>query len=165
MTRKVVTVEMDDTLGTLWEIFRNVKFHHLLVVEDGELRGVISDRDLLKASSPFVNTFAEQKRDLTLLKKRAHQIMSRKPITIGKEATSEEASQLMLRSSISCLPVISAEGSIDGIITWRDLLTAYGSKRVSDTEEGAGRSAAPPARVRRTSLPAGVLRRPRPDIP
>ncbi|MHC4508396.1 MAG: CBS domain-containing protein [Planctomycetota bacterium] len=125
ITTPVVTVEMDDTLATLWEIFDNVKFHHLLVVEDGKLRGVISDRDLLKASSPFVNTFAEQKRDLTLLKKRAHQIMSRKPITIGKEATSEEASELMLRRSISCLPVVAPEGHIDGIITWRDLLAGY----------------------------------------
>ena len=125
MTTPVVTVEMDDTLAVLWEIFDNVKFHHLLVIEDGRLRGVISDRDLLKASSPFVNTFAEQKRDLTLLKKRAHQIMSRKPITISKEATSEEASQLMLRKNISCLPVVSSDGSIDGIITWRDLLASY----------------------------------------
>ena len=125
MTSPVVTVEMDDTLAALWEIFDNVRFHHLLVIEDGKLRGVISDRDLLKASSPFVNTFAEQKRDLTLLKKRAHQIMSRKPITISKEATSEEASQLMLRRSISCLPVVSADGRIDGIITWRDLLASY----------------------------------------
>jgi acetoin utilization protein AcuB len=125
MTTPVVTVEMDDTLAALWEIFDNVGFHHLLVIEDGKLRGVISDRDLLKASSPFVNTFAEQKRDLTLLKKRAHQIMSRKPITISKEATLEEAAQLMLHRSISCLPVVSAEGRIDGIITWRDLLASY----------------------------------------
>ncbi|HUV65889.1 MAG TPA: CBS domain-containing protein [Sedimentisphaerales bacterium] len=125
MTKRVVTVRMDDTLGKLWEIFHNEKFHHLLVVEEGELRGVISDRDLLKSSSPFVNTLAEQKRDLTILKKRAHQIMSRKPITIEKEASLEDAVQLMLRASISCLPVVSADGSIDGIITWRDLLRAY----------------------------------------
>jgi len=125
MTRIVIFVDMDDTLAWLWEIFHAVKFHHLLVVEQGKLRGVISDRDLLKSSSPFVNTLAEQKRDLTILKKRAHQIMSRRPITIAKEACWEDAAQLMLRANVSCLPVVSADGGIDGIITWRDLLTAY----------------------------------------
>lgn len=125
MTKRVVTVDMDDTLARLWEIFHTERFHHLLVAEEGELRGVISDRDLLKSSSPFMNTLAEQNRDLAILKKRAHQIMSRKPITIRKEASLEETVQLMLRERISCLPVISADGGIDGIITWRDLLKAY----------------------------------------
>jgi acetoin utilization protein AcuB len=125
MTRRVVTVGMDDTLATLWVIFDNVRFHHLLVIEGGELRGIISDRDLLRASSPFVNTLAEQKRDLIILKKRAHQIMTRKPITIGKEASSEDAARLMLRENISCLPVVSSGGQIEGILTWKDLLDAY----------------------------------------
>ena len=125
MTRRVVTVGMDNTLASLWEIFQNVKFHHLLVVEEGELRGVISDRDLLKSSSPFLNTLAEQKRDLGILQKKAHQIMSRRPITIAGEASWEDAAQVMLREGISCLPVVFTDGSIAGIVTWRDLLKAY----------------------------------------
>lgn len=125
MTRRVVTVGMDDTLADLWDIFHNVKFHHLLVVEEGELRGVISDRDLLKSTSPFLNTLAEQKRDLALLRKKAHQIMSRRPITITQEASWEDAVHLMLQANISCLPVVSPDGTIEGIITWRDLLRTH----------------------------------------
>lgn len=125
MTKKVVTVDMDDTLAILWEIFHYVRFHHLLVIENNELRGIISDRDLLKALSPFINTPAEQKRDLMILKKRAHQIMTRKPITITKDAGCEDAARLMLRENISCLPVVSSDGQIEGIVTWKDLLRAY----------------------------------------
>lgn len=131
MTRRVVTVGMDDTLAGLWDIFHNVRFHHLLVVENGQLRGVISDRDLLKSSSPFVNTLAEQKRDLTLLKKKAHQIMSRKPITISPAASWEDAVHLMLLANVSCLPVVSPDGTIEGIITWRDMLRAYSQQAVA----------------------------------
>ncbi len=47
MTRRVVTVEMDDSLQIISEIFENVKFHHILVVENQKLVGVISDRDLI----------------------------------------------------------------------------------------------------------------------
>ena len=48
MSTKVVTVEFDDTLASVKEIFDTLKFHHLLVVEKNELFGVVSDRDLLK---------------------------------------------------------------------------------------------------------------------
>lgn len=125
ITEEVVTVDMDTSLKTICRIFDERKFNHLLVVEEGELCGIISDRDLLKASSPFLNTPSEQNRDLSTLKKRAHQIMSRKLITITKEASAEDAVQLILREKVSCLPVISSDGQIEGIVTWKDLLAAY----------------------------------------
>lgn len=125
MTKEVVTVDMDTTLKTIYEIFEKKKFHHLLVIEDDKLWGVISDRDVLKAVSPFLNTLAEQDRDLSTLKRRAHQIMTRKPITIKKETSSEDAVSLLLRENISCLPVVSSDDKIEGIVTWKDLLRAY----------------------------------------
>jgi acetoin utilization protein AcuB len=58
MTADMVTVEMDDTLHAVREIFDNTCFHHLLVVNDRRLLGVIFDRDLLKALSPHLGTAA-----------------------------------------------------------------------------------------------------------
>ncbi len=37
MSKTAVTVEMDDSLRTVKEIFDNTRFHHLLVVESGKL--------------------------------------------------------------------------------------------------------------------------------
>ena len=91
MTRKVVTVEMDDTRLIISMIFENVKFHHLLVVENRKLVGIISDRDFLRAISPFLKTACETTRDLDTLKKSAHQIMSRNPITVYPETSIETA--------------------------------------------------------------------------
>jgi acetoin utilization protein AcuB len=125
MIKRVVTVEMDDSLKTISDIFVNVKFHHLLVVENDKLFGVISDRDLLKASSPFLNTLSEQSRDLNTLRVKAHQIMSRKLVTVTKEASLEDAVRLLLRKNVSCLPVTSPDGRIEGIVTWKDLIKAY----------------------------------------
>jgi acetoin utilization protein AcuB len=48
MTAKVITIGMDDTLGQIQELFKKHKFHHVLVLEDEELIGVISDRDVPK---------------------------------------------------------------------------------------------------------------------
>ena len=58
-------------------------FRHLLVLEEGELVGVISDRDLFRAISPYLGSEAEMSRDTETLTKRAHQIMTRQPITIA----------------------------------------------------------------------------------
>ncbi len=125
MTKDVITVDMDTSLKAIGTIFDDVQFHHLLVMEDDELWGVVSDRDLLKASSPFVNTFAEQRRDVIVMRKRAHQVMSRKPVTITEQANPQDAARLMLREDISCLPVLSSDGLVVGILTRRDLLRAY----------------------------------------
>ncbi len=125
MTTRVVTVEMDDSLEVIRDIFRKVKFHHLLVVDNERLVGVISDRDLLKAISPYVGTMSEMTRDRATLEKRAHQIMSHYPYTIRKYCSLQEATQLILRKGVSCLPVTTPEKYIEGIVTWKDLFKAH----------------------------------------
>ena len=125
MKTEVVTVDMDASLISISRVFEEREFHHVLVVEDGELCGVISDRDLLRVSSPFVNTPGEQNRDLTTLRKRAHQFMSRKPITITAQADLSDAVRLMLQKGISCLPVVSSDDRLIGIVTSKDILSAY----------------------------------------
>ena len=125
MTTSVVTVEMDDSLNTIREIFDILKFHHLLVVENRKLFGVISDRDLLKALSPFLGTPSERPRDIATLNKRAHQILSRRPIAVDRETSIEEAAHILLEKKVSCLPVISPQGDIEGIVTWKDIFRAY----------------------------------------
>jgi len=129
MTEKVLKVRMDDSIGTMRDIFENVEFHHLLVVEERKLVGILSDRDILRVISPFLHTLSEKDRDLTILNKKVHQIMTRKPITVGKNTSIEEASRLLLEKNISCLPVTSPEGEIDGIVTWKDILKFYLQER------------------------------------
>lgn len=124
MTRSVVSVEMDDPLRTVKDIFDNTRFHHLLVVESGRLCGVISDRDLLKAISPQVGTPAETARDAATLNKRAHQIMTRQPVTLPVEATLRDAVTAFNRHGVSCIPVVAADGRPAGIVSWRDVMRA-----------------------------------------
>ncbi|MEM5399899.1 CBS domain-containing protein [Paraburkholderia unamae] len=122
MTSRVVTVGFDDTLATAREIFAEASFHHLLVVEDGKLQGVVSDRDLLRAISPFIDSVVESARDLGTLNKRVHQIMSRKPLTPRPESSLSDAVALFLSNKISCIPIVDAEFRPVGIVSWRDVL-------------------------------------------
>ena len=121
MTTRVATVSMDDRLGVIKAIFEQAHFRHLLVLEEEVLVGVISDRDLLRALSPYLDTDAEMNRDTETLNRRAHQIMSRQPITISPESSLQEASAIMLEQHVSCLPVLE-NGALVGIVSWKDLL-------------------------------------------
>ncbi len=123
MTRKMIMAEMDDSLFKVRTFFKYAEFHHILVVKDRKLVGVISDRDLL----------AEEGRVTINSNKRTHQIMSRMPITVDPQTSIEKASNLLLENDISCLPVVSSKGVVEGILTWKDILKFYmKNKTVTD---------------------------------
>ena len=122
MSKAVVTVEPDDSLRTVKEIFDNTHFHHLLVVESGKLFGVVSDRDLLRVLSPNIGTNAETFRDTAPLNRRVHQITTRKPVTLSRDARICDALEVFEKHSISCIPIVDDENKPVGIISWRDIL-------------------------------------------
>jgi acetoin utilization protein AcuB len=64
------------------------------------------------------------------LNKKAHQIMSREPVAVDKETSIEAAVNLLLSENVSCLPVTSPEGDVEGILTWKDIFKAYLSNKV-----------------------------------
>ena len=124
MSPHVLSVDMDVTLKEIREIFEHVSFHHILVLDNERLAGIISDRDLLKAVSPYASTQSERPRDAATLRKRAHQFMTRKPVSIGVDSNVLEAIRSFIDHKVSCLPVLSEDGSVAGILTWRDILQA-----------------------------------------
>lgn len=129
MSTRVVSVHMDDSLQSLRELFSATGFHHLVVVHDNKLQGIISDRDLLKASSPFIDTISERARDRALLERKAHQIMTRDVITLSPTDTIYRAIELFNDNKISCLPVVDANQHPVGMVSWRDVM-AYMQARV-----------------------------------
>lgn len=124
MSSPVVTVHLDDRLSVVQEIFGRTRFHHLIVVEQGKLFGVVSDRDLLKAISPNIGKRAERDVDAATLNKRVHQIMSRKPIFLREDDSVLEAIRLFDEHAVSCLPVVNHDDAPVGILSWRDLIRA-----------------------------------------
>ncbi|MFT4726177.1 MAG: acetoin utilization protein AcuB [Granulosicoccus sp.] len=122
MSSPVVSVEMDDTLHVVKDIFDSVWFHHLLVVSSDGLVGILSDRDYLKAISPNVGTISESRSDFETLNRRAHQVMTRKPITLRVNASIVDAIQIFNTNSVSCIPIVNDKNKPVGIVSWRDIL-------------------------------------------
>lgn len=137
MTRNIVSVEMDDSLSVVKEVFENTNFHHLLVVEDSKLVGIISDRDLWKSISPNLDTIAATNKDFASLNKKVHQIMTRKLITLPVDAAIKEAVDLFNNNTISCIPIVNSVHKPVGILSWRDIMRIIGDRIGKSISAGA----------------------------
>lgn len=122
MTRAVHTVAPNDCLSTLKDIFLSVSYRHLLVENNGQLVGIISDRDVLEHLSPFLGKHQERKEDRDQLNLKVNDLMSTQLITVDAETLIDSASILLLENNISCLPVIKNDMQIDGVVSWKDIL-------------------------------------------
>lgn len=129
MTLEVVSVEQNDQLSLVKEIFAKRKFHHLLVVEDNKLIGVLSDRDLFKALSPNLGTTEETSEDIDSLRKRVKDIMSHKLFVLQTDSNIYDAIDLFNNQNISCIPIVDDEYRPVGILTWRDILRELSKKK------------------------------------
>ena len=90
---------------------RSRKIHHLVVTEGGNLRGIVSDRDLGGAKLPK-----------TLGKWTVADLMTSPVVTVTTRTPIRRAAQLMKGRSIGSLVVTSANGKVAGIVTVSDLL-------------------------------------------
>lgn len=126
MTREVKTLTPDDAFETVRTIFREVAFHHLVVVnEHQELKGVLSDRDMMAQIALWVDRNNGESFTDFLPRLTVGDVMTRDVITVDAETPIDAASVLLLENRISCLPVIDIDQKVVGIVTWKDLLKYY----------------------------------------
>ncbi|MEV5508216.1 CBS domain-containing protein [Streptomyces orinoci] len=132
MTRTVVAVSRD---ASFKEIAKALADWHVSAVpvlaEDGRVIGVVSEADLLpkeefKDRDP---SRLEQLQYLDDLAKAggatAEGLMSAPAVTVHSHATLAEAARAMARTGVKRLPVVTAEGTLTGIVSRADLLKVY----------------------------------------
>lgn len=141
MTTRVVTIDLDASLARVEAELDAHPFHHMVVTEHGKPVGMVSDRDIRAARSPYIGTMSEQNRDTVTMHRKVHQIMSRRLISASPATTIAEASQLLVKHGIGALPVIDDKGHLAGIVTWRDLLRCLVPEETSEKKSCAAKGA------------------------
>lgn len=121
MNKDVKTIEQEATVREAAEIMNEFRIGSLVVVKDGEVIGIVTERDILS------DVVAKGKNSDNVLVK---DIMTKKFISISPDTSLEDAAELMTKNRIKKLPVIS-NGLLVGIVTASDLI-AFEEKLVEN---------------------------------
>jgi CBS domain-containing protein len=110
MSRALLTVEPDAGLAEAARRMVERGVGAALVLEDGRLAGILTERDILKAVGRGLGTAG-----------RVADFMTRHPETIEPSDSTDHAAVLMLHGGFRHLPVVDA-GEVVGILSIRDLM-------------------------------------------
>ena len=114
MTKNVQTVPPAMPADEAWDLMRRKGIRHLVVAENGEIQGILSERDAGGRGGAGLRA-----------RTRAVDLMTAPIVTVAPEETVRRAANLMRGRTIGCLPVV-ARGRLVGIVTTSDLLTMLG---------------------------------------
>ena len=122
MTDNVLTLTPEDNLLSLYDLMDSRHIRHVPVVDgEGELVGIVSDRDLLKGALGAESGLPMSLQRQMLETMTVDDIMNTEPVTVEPDAGAREAGENMMEFKVSCLPVVEADRLV-GILTESDFV-------------------------------------------
>ena len=127
MRTHVVTLHFTDALSVAEDIMSMGRIRHLPVLDGSNtVVGIVTQRDLYKASISSVLGFNRTKEHEWLGKVKVQDIMTKTVTMIGPEAGIVDAVDKMVTEKIGCLPVVDPQGKLMGLLTETDCLRCFG---------------------------------------
>jgi acetoin utilization protein AcuB len=136
MSKNVITVSEDDSMQDAMKLMKQHAIRMLPVLKDGNLVGVLTDRDLKRASASDATTLDVHEMLYLISKIKVKSIMSKNPIRVSPDLTVEETAEVLLANKISGAPVVDTAGKVVGTITQSDIfrvlisLTGIGNRGI-----------------------------------
>ena len=124
MQQSVLTATPDMSLALAWRLMEDHRIRHLPVVVDHRLIGIVTDRDIRRASLALNTSHTPAEMTYHMGTTAIETCMTRDIVTTSPEADIRQGVQQMLAGHVGCLPVLSHKQLV-GIITEIDLLGAY----------------------------------------
>jgi CBS domain-containing protein len=121
MATDIDVVDRNDDLLALQERMAAKQLRHLPVLEQGDIVGLVTQRDLFKAAMSSTMGYGEKAQQAYLRSVRVKEIMTYPVVTISPDASVAAAAEMIITKGIGCLPVVDGT-TLVGIITKTDLL-------------------------------------------
>ena len=123
MVTKIVSVHVGNSMNDVEQKLRTNHIRHLPVIDDeGKLVGIITERDLFRAVSPHETEEGFRYDESQLEGLLLEHFMSRKPIVLRPNSPIADAVNVMATLKYGCIPIVSEDGKLVGIITQIDVL-------------------------------------------
>ncbi len=119
MTKKVISMRVDTTVSEATEILVNNKISGAPVLENNEIKGIVSEKDLLVALD-FMGT---GRGELVAVS----EFMTKDIISFSEDMSVKEIMQELVRKNIKRVPIIK-DNKVVGIVSRRDILIAVKDK-------------------------------------
>lgn len=132
-TRPVVTVDADASLAEAVKRMRQHAIHHLVVIQEAEVCGIVGDRDIYARG--LTSDGAKVLSDL-----RVRDIMTPLKTSLSEQSDLREALDLMRTHGVSALPLVE-NGNLIGIVTETDLFRILDQALSADEEPTPGERA------------------------
>lgn len=109
---KLQSVEPDTTLAEVAKRMRTSNSDAVAVMSNGELVGIITERDLVQAIAEGVDPNDA----------RADAVMSSDPVTVAEDEDVAVVAMKMMRRGVRHLPVVNRSGAPTGLVSASDLI-------------------------------------------
>lgn len=146
MTPKPRTVRSNTSVDAALDLLWSLDVRHLPVLdEEGELVGMLSDRDL----GSYVKSFTDGEGDAS---GRVGDLMSTDVVTVETDAELSDVIDTLIEQKIGAVPVVDGEGRLAGIISYVDVLRTYAGE-LSGNGGPAPKRAAPKKAAPKKAVP------------
>ena len=125
MTPDPITVSPEMPVMAALSILKERGFRRLPVVQDGQLIGITTRRDLKDAVPSQATTLSIWEVTALLSKLTVGEMMATNVISAAEDEYMEDAARRMRRGDVGGLPVLGERGELRGIITVGDVLEAF----------------------------------------
>src|SRR5437588_13054368 len=108
MTKELIIVEPSTSVAAAVTVMGMRRVGAVLVIEKEKLEGIFTERDLVRAMSHDIGASSQP----------VAQWMTRNPVTVGPDASVEQALEIMLTGHFRHLPVTEGD-SVVGVVSIR----------------------------------------------
>ena len=116
MSQATIVTNRKTTISEVKKLFHKYHMHHIPVIENNEVIGIISSNDILQAA------LKAQLDDEPIFPKYAEDIMQTEVISIKPDASIKQAADFFSKCTFHSLPVIDEKQILVGILTTTDLI-------------------------------------------
>jgi CBS domain-containing membrane protein len=144
MSKDPVCLTRTEKVSDAWRVLTEGRFHHLPVVEDGRVVGMLSVLDIAKLGLCPMEDGHLLTRQVLDSRLSIEQLMQSNVVSVAANATVRDAARLLSAGGFHALPVVDDDDRLVGIVTTTDLI-GYLLRLLSAEPEGGREDADPRA--------------------